>query len=99
MHVKTRGQKDAISDINGPMGEGGNEKLIPAYGPEGTKGQQADTRSWDPKHKENRGQVSKSSSLNMQEEATRVTEGQEDKEGSHVKRSKKVKVTDLPVAI
>lgn len=57
MHMKTRGQEDAISDINGPMGEGRNEELVPAWGPEGTEGQQPDTRPREPKYKENRGKV------------------------------------------
>lgn len=31
MHMKTCGKEDAISDINGSMGERGNEELVPAW--------------------------------------------------------------------
>lgn len=31
VHMKTCGEEDAISDINGSVGEGSNEELIPAW--------------------------------------------------------------------
>lgn len=75
--MKTRGQEDAISDINGPVGEGRNEELIPAWGPEGTKGQQPHP-----------GRAREPAGLpELQENPTVAAEGQEAKEGSKVKRS------------
>ena len=32
MHVKTCGEEDAVSDIDGSVREGGNEELVPAWG-------------------------------------------------------------------
>lgn len=31
MHVKTCGEEDAVSDVNGPVGERSNEELVPAW--------------------------------------------------------------------
>lgn len=72
--METCGQEDAVSDINGPVGEGGNEELIPAWGGRGSKGQEPELRPWDSKHiKEREEEVARSASLaplNVQGKAT-----------------------------
>lgn len=45
--MKARGEEDAIPDINGSVGKGGNEQLIPAWAG-GSKGQEPEIRVWDP---------------------------------------------------
>lgn len=101
MHVKTCGEEDAISDINGSVGKGGNEEFIPAW--VGRQGSGARDQAMGFKaHQGKRrrgGEVNELGSRNMQAKATGVTRGQKVKEGSNVKRSKGSNVTDLPVAI
>lgn len=47
--MKTCGEEDTISDINGSVGEGSNEELIPAW-VGGSKGREPEIRPWDSKH-------------------------------------------------
>lgn len=61
--MKTCGEEDAISDINGSMGEGGNEELIPAWAGS-NKGQEPEIRPWGSKHTRGREEkVARSMSL------------------------------------
>lgn len=63
VHVKTCGKEDAISDINGSMGEGSNEEFVPAW-VGGSKGQEPESRPWDSKHTRGREEeVARSMSL------------------------------------
>lgn len=59
--MKTCGEEDAISDINGSVGEGSNEELVPAW-VGGSKGQEPDIRPWNSKHIQGR-EVMKSMNL------------------------------------
>lgn len=60
--MKTCGEEDAISDINGSVGEGSNEELVPAC-VGGGKGQEPELRPWDSKHIRGREEVRKSMNL------------------------------------
>lgn len=45
MYMKTCGEEDAISNINGSMGERGNEEFIPAWAGS-NKAQEPEIRPW-----------------------------------------------------
>lgn len=47
--MKTCGEEDAIPDVNGPVREGGNEELVPAW-VGGSEGQEPGIRPRDSKH-------------------------------------------------
>ena len=58
MHVETCGEEDAVSDIDGPVREGGDEQLIPAWGAGGGdhKSQGPGMKPRDGEHIEGRGE-------------------------------------------
>lgn len=60
--MKTCGKEDAISDINGSVGEGSNEELVPAW-VGGSKGQEPGIRPWESKHIRGREEVVRSMNL------------------------------------